>query len=136
MQIYPIVSITRSHLFVYVLGIATCCEEQISLARKRNLNVDFRVGDLTAIDAANDTFDAVFIFGVLHHIPEWRTAIAEVARVLKAGGVLLVEEPRERFTWEQFESGMNHAGLDILAVDRVFFNYFRAYLCQVQEQRT
>jgi ubiquinone/menaquinone biosynthesis C-methylase UbiE len=103
--------------------------EQISLARKRGLKVDFAVGDLTEIDAADDVFDAVFIFGVLHHIPGWRKALSEVSRVLKTEGVLLVDEPRERFTWEKFEDGIKYAGLGILDVQTFLFGYFRAYLC-------
>ncbi|HLO14718.1 MAG TPA: methyltransferase domain-containing protein, partial [Anaerolineales bacterium] len=34
------------------------------------------------------------IFGVLHHIPEWRKAIDEIQRVLKPGSSFFVEEPR------------------------------------------
>ncbi len=45
--------------------------EQIALAKKRNLKVDFAVGDLAKIDAADRTFDVVFIFCVLHHVPKW-----------------------------------------------------------------
>jgi 2-polyprenyl-3-methyl-5-hydroxy-6-metoxy-1,4-benzoquinol methylase len=36
----------------------------------------------------------VIIFGVLHHIPEWRKVIGEIKRVLKPNGSLFLEEPR------------------------------------------
>ena len=49
-----------------------------------------RVGDATALDFADDTFDVVYSFGVLHHIPDAAKAIAEIDRVLKPGGALLV----------------------------------------------
>lgn len=39
-------------------------------------------------------FNAVFLFGVLHHITEWERAVSEVYRVLKEGGVFsFVGEP-------------------------------------------
>jgi ubiquinone/menaquinone biosynthesis C-methylase UbiE len=37
-------------------------------------------------------FDAVFGFGVLHHALDWRKSAAEIARVLKRGGVYFIEE--------------------------------------------
>jgi ubiquinone/menaquinone biosynthesis C-methylase UbiE len=36
--------------------------------------------------------DAVFDFGVLHHIPDWRSALVEIKRVLKPGGTFFLEE--------------------------------------------
>jgi hypothetical protein len=36
--------------------------------------------------------DAVFGFGVLHHIPDWRHGLHEVARVLKSAGLYFLEE--------------------------------------------
>ena len=104
--------------------------EQINLARKRNLKVVFSIGDLTKIDSPDNTFDAVFIFGVLHHIPEWRKALSDTSRVLKPDGVLLVDEPRARFNWKDFESGIKHAGFGILDVRKFFLTYFHAYLCR------
>lgn len=38
------------------------------------------------------SLDAVFDFGVLHHIPDWRAAVKEIARVVKPGGAFYVEE--------------------------------------------
>jgi ubiquinone/menaquinone biosynthesis C-methylase UbiE len=104
--------------------------EQIRLARKRRLKVDFCVGDLRRIESESGMCDAVFIFGVLHHIPQWRKALSEVARVLKQGGVLLVDEPLYQFTWEELEYGIKSVGMDIIEVSNLFFQYFHAYLCR------
>lgn len=46
----------------------------------------------TALDAVDNSYDAVFDFGIVHHIPHWRTAVAEVIRVLKPGGRFYFEE--------------------------------------------
>jgi len=50
------------------------------------------VGDAASIEAEDGTFDAVFDFGIIHHIPEWKRAIHEVARVLCPGGRFFFEE--------------------------------------------
>lgn len=50
------------------------------------------VGDATRIDAPDGTYDAVFDFGIIHHVPDWRAAVAEVARVLRPGGGFYFEE--------------------------------------------
>jgi ubiquinone/menaquinone biosynthesis C-methylase UbiE len=50
------------------------------------------VGDAAAIDARDETFDAAFDFGIIHHVPDWRRAVAEVRRVLKPGGRFFFEE--------------------------------------------
>lgn len=35
-----------------------------------------------ALNADDGSYDAVFDFGIIHHIPHWRAAVAEAARVL------------------------------------------------------
>lgn len=69
----------------------------IELARKRLApyppdRLRLFVGDAIAIEAPDQAFDAVFDFGIIHHIPIWQKAVAEVARVLKPGGLFFFEE--------------------------------------------
>jgi len=46
-----------------------------------------RVGDAEALPFADNSFDLVFSYGVLHHTPDTAQAIREVHRVLRPGGV-------------------------------------------------
>ncbi|MFB3764982.1 MAG: class I SAM-dependent methyltransferase [Methanotrichaceae archaeon] len=104
--------------------------EQIALAKKRELPVDFFVGDMRKTDLPDSGMDAVFIFGVLHHIPNWETALKEIARTLKKQGVLLVEEPKIGFSWRSFERGLKESGFSILQKRSTMPFYIRSYLCQ------
>lgn len=81
-------------------------------------------------DLSNSGVDAVFIFGVLHHIPNWKAALEEMARTLKKQGVLLVEEPGRGFSWRSFERGLEESGFSILQKRSVMPFYFQSYLCQ------
>jgi ubiquinone/menaquinone biosynthesis C-methylase UbiE len=54
--------------------------------------VDLKQEDLTKLSFADDTFDFVVSWGVLMHVPELEKALAELARVLKSGGVLVLCE--------------------------------------------
>ncbi|MDP6127304.1 MAG: class I SAM-dependent methyltransferase [Dehalococcoidales bacterium] len=46
--------------------------------------------DATSLPFKNDTFDCVYSFGVLHHIPDVERSLAEIARTLKPGGQVMV----------------------------------------------
>jgi len=48
--------------------------------------------DASRLPFENETFDAAFLFGALHHIEPWRRVIAETYRTLKPGGVFAFEE--------------------------------------------
>jgi len=50
------------------------------------------VGDVAAINAEDASYDAVFDFGIVHHVPAWQQAIVEISRVLRPGGRFFFEE--------------------------------------------
>jgi SAM-dependent methyltransferase len=59
------------------------------LAIRRLPHDDLRQGSALAIPWPNHTFDVVFSHGVLHHIPDIRTAQNEIHRILKPNGTLV-----------------------------------------------
>jgi ubiquinone/menaquinone biosynthesis C-methylase UbiE len=124
--------------------------EQIERARSRMSalgmrDVDVRVADITATGEPSASFDAVFVFGILHHVPAWRDALRELARVLRPGGVLLVEElhgetarlsdrylgtahPRAaHFTWPELRTGLADAGFAIGRETALVFGAVRSF---------
>ncbi len=77
--------------------------DQIKRARKilrpeLEEKIEFKVEDAMALDEPDGKFDAVFSFGVIHHMEDWRKGIKEVSRVLKSGGVFFFEEPLRPLT--------------------------------------
>ena len=74
-------------------------EGQVKRARRylhsRNLHdkASLFIGDAEQLCFPDSIFDAVFDFGVLHHLSNWRAALKEVARVLKPNGQFFFEEP-------------------------------------------
>lgn len=78
-------------------------DTMVELARKRlhDRPVTLSVGDACDIHQPAASHDTVVDFGIIHHVPHWQQAIAEIARVLRPGGLLLFEEvPRHLLdTW-------------------------------------
>jgi ubiquinone/menaquinone biosynthesis C-methylase UbiE len=71
--------------------------EQIARARKHlagkyDGRFELTTSSVDKLPFANASFDAVFDFGVLHHVPVWQAGIAEIRRVLKPGGTFFFEE--------------------------------------------
>ena len=63
-------------------------------------NALFLQGDATQLPFTDGTFDLAVDFGIIHHVPDWREALAEIHRTLNAHGELYFEElPVE--TWER-----------------------------------
>lgn len=55
----------------------------------------------------DESFDVISAFGVMHHIPNVRQVLAELARVLRPGGQLLIREPITSMgDWRQARRGL------------------------------
>lgn len=103
-------------------------------------NVTFIFAGAENIPLADESFDIVFMFKSLHHIPSHlrRQALNEVRRVLKPGGLVYISEPiftgpfNEIFRLFHNEEGEQHAAFTALAetimagnfllVEEIFFN--------------
>jgi SAM-dependent methyltransferase len=59
-------------------------------AARRGVTIDFRPGNAERLDFPDESFDAVYSFGVLHHTPDVERSVAEVHRVLRPGGTVYV----------------------------------------------
>ena len=106
--------------------------------RSRGDQVRLWTGDATSIPENDGTYDAVFDFGIIHHVPSWRSAIAEAARVLRPRGRFYAEEPfgsfitrrsvqrllehpeHDRFNHDQFCAALNEAGLELIASSQLW----------------
>jgi ubiquinone/menaquinone biosynthesis C-methylase UbiE len=77
-------------------------EVQVERARRRlagmpGVDLHLWTGDAERIEAPDGAYDAVFEFTILHHVPGWRAALAEIRRVLRPGGVFCFEELSTEF---------------------------------------
>ncbi len=61
----------------------------LELAKRRGLNC--QVSDLSTLPFEDNTFDCVYSFKVLAHVPDIRNALWELARVTKPGGHMVLE---------------------------------------------
>lgn len=74
---------------------------------KQNVpRASFSLGSLSALPFASGTFDGVYCLEVLEHLPDTEAALAELTRVLKPGGTLLVIDKSLRglFAWNGLPS--------------------------------
>ncbi len=71
-------------------------DEAISHARDRYAsteNLSFAQGSVTAIDAADDSFDVIVSFETIEHLHEQEQMLSEFDRVLTADGMLIISSP-------------------------------------------
>jgi ubiquinone/menaquinone biosynthesis C-methylase UbiE len=62
----------------------------LNQAQRRHISL--YVGDALSLPYQDAALDGVLGFGVLHHLPDWRSGLAEIARVLRPGGFYFLEE--------------------------------------------
>jgi len=78
--------------------------KMIKRAKKKikDKSIKFEVANASNLKYKANTFDAIFDFGVIHHIPNWKDCLKELKRVLKPGGELILED----LTIDTFTTGI------------------------------
>ncbi len=87
--------------------------DMVQAARKRLkglTQVDIRRGDMEALPIDEAQLDTAVVALVLHHVPEPARALAEINRVLKCGGRVLIVDmlPHDR---QEYQQQMGHVWL-------------------------
>ncbi len=121
--------------------------EQVDRARARDLQAEIFVADITDPHLPPQSFDAIFVCGVLHHCPEWRKGLAQIAALLKESGILIIEEPGKNHigietvlmghppaegAWvglDEFRNELPRLGLATIEEKPLYFGLFSAFLC-------
>jgi ubiquinone/menaquinone biosynthesis C-methylase UbiE len=75
-------------------------EERVEAARRNHPDIQFHSTNGDSIPFADKSFDGVFMNEVFEHVANERETLAEVHRVLKSGGVLIVISPNRWFPFE------------------------------------
>lgn len=81
-------------------------------------------GDITRLPLVRAAFEAVVAVHIFHLVPGWRAALAEAARTLAPGGVLLIgrndgdRTPGEAILWTAWESVVPHQRMAPVGVPR------------------
>jgi ubiquinone/menaquinone biosynthesis C-methylase UbiE len=72
-----------------------CCRAMYRLAKQANTPLAIASGDGRRLPLPDNAVDAAFSYSVIQHLPKHQAehAIAEMARVVKPGGIVLVQMP-------------------------------------------
>ncbi|NOY09477.1 MAG: class I SAM-dependent methyltransferase [Spirochaetes bacterium] len=106
-------------------------EKMVKIAQNRNKDnsITFRVMNASKLDFPDNHFDAVFDFGIIHHIPNWKDSIQELKRVLKPNGEIIIEE----LSIDTFSKGIGKIWRKILDhpyKDMYSNNEFKQYMAE------
>ena len=119
-------------------------------ANAQGLTIDYRVGDLDVVGGLQGTFDVVLALEVVEHVLEPRVFVAELARLVRPGGLLIMSTlnrtipsyvlgilaaeyvlrwaPRGSHSWDQFikpselAQDLRHAGMTLQDLKGISFN--------------
>lgn len=120
--------------------------KQVNHAKQMVPSAEIFQGDITNLQLSSETFDAVLISSVLHHVPQWQEGIGEIYRILKREGVLLINEinkialdllqrflgiyhPKDsRFSWQEFQDQLKKTGFRIID-KKIILGLLGYFLC-------
>ena len=93
-----------------------------ALAKERAIrNVEFRQGDIFKLPLDSAGIDAVFCVMVMHFLPDPQSAIAELCRITRPGGsVILVDLVQHKQQWMREQMAHQWLGFDRRAIEGWF----------------
>lgn len=59
-------------------------------------------------DLPNGCFDLVAAYSLLHHVPDYLAAVREMARVVRPGGVVLIDHETDESVWQPTEAYLRY----------------------------
>lgn len=78
---------------------------------RQNFNGPLQIADIYQLPFENESFDAVIVSSVLHHLPDVPRALKEIDRILQCYGLLFVREPHQN---RYFAVNVQTAGVGVL----------------------
>jgi SAM-dependent methyltransferase len=79
-----------------------------ALAKLRARGARVTLGKVNALPFANGAFDLVCALDIIEHVEDDDSALAELSRVARSGGVLLISTPLHPLLWNAFDDFVGH----------------------------
>jgi ubiquinone/menaquinone biosynthesis C-methylase UbiE len=93
-----------------------------------NGNITLHEGIAEELPFADESFDLVTAYSVLHHLADHRPVLAEAARVLRPGGVLYVDLEPNRAFWQAITRVEQEWSHQLDALDEIVAREIQAVL--------
>jgi len=81
--------------------------EALAMCRERGLS-RLRQSRVEQLEFEDESLDVVVSCDVLEHVEEDATAMAEMARVLRPGGICVLTVPAHRYLWSEHDEALGH----------------------------
>ena len=110
--------VSRLHLSIYATGVDISADrvQEATQRNRENPQLKFVRGDAQAMPLPSDSFDLVYTRMLLQYVREKEKAVAEMVRVCKPGGTVLLQDLDGQLLWHYPEdTKVQHAVEKVLA---------------------
>jgi 2-polyprenyl-3-methyl-5-hydroxy-6-metoxy-1,4-benzoquinol methylase len=90
---------------------------------KQRLDIDLEIGSILDLQFPNDGYDLVCAFDVIEHVEDDKKAVAEMLRVCKPNGNIMITVPAFNFLWSKHDEVNHHFRRYTWAMLKPLFNH-------------